>query len=125
MPVRGAVVGRWRKQAVQCLANALLEYEAQQVCLELRIDPEQARAAIRRSCYPFGERTHYPYKVWLEECRRVPVFLRTRRPAIQYLQWRYSAEGMGCMPRDKSDPKGKDYIERLGQLRLNLVFLKS
>lgn len=30
---------------------------------------KEKRAALREA-YPFGERAHQPYKVWLSECRR-------------------------------------------------------
>lgn len=34
-----------------------------------RYDQREVRAVLREA-YPFGERAHYPYKVWLEECRK-------------------------------------------------------
>lgn len=38
-------------------------------------DPETLEKAIR-AAYPFGERAHWPYKVWLEEVRRHMIIVR-------------------------------------------------
>lgn len=38
-------------------------------------DEPKLRAALREA-YPFGERKHHPYKIWLDEVHRQLVFHR-------------------------------------------------
>ncbi len=38
-------------------------------------DPDALEKAIR-AAYPFGERAHWPYKVWLKEVRRHMAVVR-------------------------------------------------
>lgn len=44
--------------------------EARRVIREvLKDNPDNPRKSVR-AAYPFGERAHWPYKIWLEEIRR-------------------------------------------------------
>ncbi len=54
----------WRQIARATIHRALAE------AAERRLD-RQAVIDLIDSSYPFGPREHYPYKVWLEERRRV------------------------------------------------------
>lgn len=59
---------------VQCLPHGDV--------LELRV--------ILRKAYPFGERAHWPYKVWLEEIRTALGYANTRKPRARKSSKRYS-----------------------------------
>ncbi len=37
---------------------------------DVGIDKEERTRAALRAAYPFGERKYYPYRVWLDECKR-------------------------------------------------------
>lgn len=51
----------WRDRARPIIAEALRKTEGQ---------PEVVRDKALRDAYPFGERKHFPYKVWLDEISR-------------------------------------------------------
>lgn len=43
-----------------------------------------------REAYPFGERAHWPYKVWLEEIRTALGYVNIRKPRSRKFKKRYS-----------------------------------
>ena len=53
--------GTWRSVAAPIIRKVLLDNEGQ--------DEKVIRKALR-DAYPFGRRTHYPYKVWIDEIRK-------------------------------------------------------
>lgn len=59
----------WRKQSQQVIANTLLEYEAQQLCLGEEFNYDDAFKAVSKA-YPFGERKWHPYKQWLKAVKQ-------------------------------------------------------
>lgn len=58
---------------VQCLPHGDV--------LELRVKLREA--------YPFGDRAHWPYKVWLEEIRTALGYANTRKPRARKSSKRY------------------------------------
>jgi hypothetical protein len=58
----------WRERAAPIVARVLRETKGK---------PEREVRAALREAYPFGERTYWPYKVWLDEVARQRG---TRRP---------------------------------------------
>lgn len=56
----------WRQEARRALLAALAEARA------LGLDPSQTLALVDHR-YPFGAREHWPYRVWLEERRRLAL----------------------------------------------------
>jgi hypothetical protein len=63
------VKSRWRTRARSLVAAVLEETKGQ--------DERAVRKALR-DAYPFGERAHYPYKVWCDEVRRARSGLFTQ-----------------------------------------------
>jgi len=78
----------WQKKAVNEIADGLLEFEAQQLCLGINFDKAQAKTWISRNKYPFGYRENHPYKVWLSEIKLVGLFLSTDIDFRHYSMWR-------------------------------------
>ena len=78
----------WQKETVNAIAHGLLEYEAQQLCLDINFDKAQAKTWISRNKYPFGRRENHPYKVWLSEIKLVGLFLETGIGIRHYSMWR-------------------------------------
>ena len=64
-------ISKWRIYSRQVIAKVLSENKG--------ADTKTLRK-ILHDAYPFGERNYYPYKIWLEECRRA---LTTPHPAPQ------------------------------------------
>ncbi len=83
----------WRKVARRRIAQALLEYEAQQVCLGEPISPEDALKRIS-AAYPFGDRKRHPYKQWLKEVALARKFLAANRPAREFEEWAVSHDNL-------------------------------
>ena len=50
----------WRDEARPIIAKVLAEHADASL--------QEKRAALREA-YPFGERKHFPYTVWCDECR--------------------------------------------------------
>lgn len=51
----------WRKVAAPIIRRVIREVGTS--------DEKKLRAALRES-YPFGPRSHHPYKIWLDEIKR-------------------------------------------------------
>jgi hypothetical protein len=49
----------WRNKSIPIIAAVLREHPLN--------GPEQRKALY--DAYPFGERSHYPYKIWLDEIK--------------------------------------------------------
>ena len=56
-----ASAGTWRRSAAGIVAAVLQAYKG---------SDEATRKRALREAYPFGERRHWPYKVWLSEIKR-------------------------------------------------------
>ncbi len=55
----------WRKQAAEVIGEVLDQ------CPDLQSDEDIKAARARlRAAYPFGEKAHHPYKIWLDEIAR-------------------------------------------------------
>lgn len=57
-------MGRWRD-----IARPLIAEELRAIGYPKQCDLAFARKVLR-AAYPFGEREYWPYKVWLNECRK-------------------------------------------------------
>jgi hypothetical protein len=74
------IISQWRRAAAPNIAGVL--------AATARQPSKQVRAALR-AAYPFGERKHYPYKVWLDE-----IHVQTGRRTFGGSRWRtYSVAG--------------------------------
>lgn len=51
----------WRRRAAPVIAAVVEQHQGE--------DEQVVRAALREA-YPFGERSMWPYKVWLDEIRK-------------------------------------------------------
>lgn len=71
----------WRDSAKKTIALALEEIRDRLPEMTIK----EIRVHINRA-YPFGERAHYPYQVWLDELSIVLNRLEGSRNAIQYPQ---------------------------------------
>ena len=60
----------WREVAIPIIAAVLKQYPE---------DGPERRKALR-DAYPFGERAHFPYKVWLDEIAWLTGKKRKRKP---------------------------------------------
>jgi hypothetical protein len=49
----------WRNSATPIIARVIAEHKGE--------SESEIRMALR-AAYPFGERKHHPYKIWLDEC---------------------------------------------------------
>jgi hypothetical protein len=67
-------MSEWRQAAQITIAEALLEYEAQQLCQELPFDIKEAFKYVSNS-YPFGTRENHPYKIWLSAVKQAKELL--------------------------------------------------
>ena len=79
---------RWRTVAIARVELGLMEYEAQAILLNEAIDPLKCKHWISRNKYPFVGRELHPYRIWLSECKQIPIFLGTHRPMGEYQLWR-------------------------------------
>jgi hypothetical protein len=59
----------WRETAQNVITQALLEYEAQQLCLGEPFNMADAFKKVSEA-YPFGTRKSHPYKQWLKAVRQ-------------------------------------------------------
>ena len=59
------MVSHWRTISARIIAAVLAEHPDD--------TPEQRKAL--RNAYPFGERAHYPYKIWLSEITRQKAYI--------------------------------------------------
>lgn len=64
----------WRQTSQLAITTALLEYEAQKLCLSEEIDRNEMIKVIQQA-YPFGARTNHPYKQWLKAVKQVKILL--------------------------------------------------
>jgi len=80
----------WQKASVNEMANGLLEYEAQQLCVGESVDIDACKKWISANKYPFGLRKNHPYQVWCQEIKLVGEFLSTRIAVKHYQIWRQS-----------------------------------
>jgi hypothetical protein len=64
----------WRKHSQHKITEALLEYEAQKLCLGEEIDRAEVSKVIQQA-YPFGARANHPYKQWLKAVKQVNQLL--------------------------------------------------
>ena len=78
----------WQKPAVKSIADGLLEYEAQQLCLGESVDAAKCKKWVSTNKYPFGSREYHPYKVWLQELKLAGDFLSTGIAIKHYRMWR-------------------------------------
>jgi hypothetical protein len=69
-------VGYWRRRARDVIRATMLDHPGAD-------GPAMKR--LLRAAYPFGERRHTPYKIWLEEVKRALVI-------IDQAEFRYYAE---------------------------------
>jgi hypothetical protein len=54
------MVSHWRSAAAPIIANVLTETSGK---------PDNEVRAALRAAYPFGQRKHHPYRIWLDEIR--------------------------------------------------------
>lgn len=78
----------WQIASINAIANGLLEYEAQQLCLGESVNIDQCKKWISANKYPFRLRENHPYKVWLEEIKLAGEFLSTSITIKHYRMWR-------------------------------------
>jgi hypothetical protein len=78
----------WRDRAINAIATALLEYEAQCLLSGETIEGIAAKKWISKERYPFGFREYTPYRIWLVEVAKIPHFISTKWPAKTYPGWR-------------------------------------
>ena len=78
----------WQIASISAIANGLLEYEAQQLCLGKSVNIDQCKKWISVNKYPFGLRENHPYKVWLREIKLAGEFLSTGIGIKHYQMWR-------------------------------------
>jgi hypothetical protein len=68
------VTSHWRRAAAQIITRVLEEHASK---------PDVEVRAALRAAYPFGQRQHHPYRIWLDEIRiqtgRRKIGLRARR----------------------------------------------
>jgi len=86
----------WRDKAIDSIASALLEYEAQCLLMGKGMDGKAAKKWVSRERFPFGFRKYTPYKTWLQEVAKIPYFISTGWPAQTYPGWR---SGLPKRPR--------------------------
>jgi hypothetical protein len=72
------MLSHWRRAAAPIIERVLIETAG-------RLDAE-VRAALR-AAYPFGERAHHPYRIWLDEIR-IQTGRRKLDPRARRLQGR-------------------------------------
>lgn len=68
----------WRARCQQCIQEAFLQWADVNGKMPNPADPEAERMRFLKMLskfYPFGERKHFPYKVWCEETRKVKMWL--------------------------------------------------
>lgn len=78
----------WQAHCAHEIANGLLEYEAQQLCLGEKVEVNKCKAWISKHKYPFGMRCNHPYKVWCQEMQILDVFFSTGIACKSYQMWR-------------------------------------
>jgi hypothetical protein len=78
----------WRDKAINSIASALLEYEAQCLLMGEAIERKAAKKWISKERFPFGFRQYTPYKTWLQEVAKIPYFISAGWPAASYPGWR-------------------------------------
>ena len=77
-------LSHWRATAQETLFRIRPEVQA-----ALGSGNQQEARRILREAYPFGERKHYPYKVWCEEMGRAfPGVYQRRNPTRPFGGWR-------------------------------------
>jgi hypothetical protein len=64
----------WREESEIVICEALLEYEAQQLCLGKDFNLKEAFKHVS-SKYPFGSRENHPYKIWLDVVKKAKLLL--------------------------------------------------
>jgi hypothetical protein len=64
----------WREHSQYKITEALLEYEAQKLCLREEVDRNEMSEVIQKA-YPFGARTNHPYQQWLKAVKQVNQLL--------------------------------------------------
>lgn len=83
-----AALTDWQAHCVHEIANGLLEYEAQQLCLGEAVDTDKCKKWVSKNKYPFGMRCNHPYKVWCQEMQILDVFFSTGIAFKGYQTWR-------------------------------------
>lgn len=107
----------WRDAAIESIAHSLVEAEVQAILLNEAFTPEFARKFCNADeRYPFGMRRYTPYSTWLEELKLIPKFFQTKRPVIEYKQWRCLVDSKG-FPRN-SATRNRQVVIVAGQLSL-------
>ncbi len=66
------MIGKWRQRSREAIARAVRDLPSDATLPALRTS--------LRAAYPFGERRHFPYKVWLSE---VGNYLGQRFPEVR------------------------------------------
>jgi hypothetical protein len=105
----------WRDSAIQYIAAGLLEYSAQQLCMDFPVDPVMCQKWLNKECYPFGPRSCSPYAIWLQETKRTIYFWQASQDPRDYPSWR---SNLGRAPQ-----KGRKLAiaaEATGQIKLSL-----
>lgn len=103
-----AALTNWQAHCVHEIANGLLEYEAQQLCLNKTVDIDKCKAWISKNKYPFGMRCNHPYKVWCQEIKLAGDFLSTRIAVKHYQMWRQAYRKLR-KPNDYNEKKKVTY----------------
>lgn len=78
------MISHWRRVAAPIIAKVLAETEGK---------PDSEIRAALRAAYPFGQREHHPYRIWLDEIR-----IQTGRRRIDRRVRRL--QGRPPLPRD-------------------------
>ena len=107
----------WQSSAVKAIADGLLEYEAQQLCLGESVDTAKCKKWVSTNKYPFMSRENHPYKVWLNELRLAGDFLSTGIAIKHYPHWRETYQ-KPRKPSDYSQNKKRKVTYNLDQLSL-------
>jgi hypothetical protein len=98
----------WQSSCVSKIANGILEYEAQQLCLQEAFDSSKCKAWVSKNKYPFGMRCNHPYKVWCQEMQLLDIFFSTGIACKSYLMWR-QAYRKSRKPNDYNEKRKVTY----------------
>lgn len=70
----------WKNKSRHVINTVLVQFDNEPVNHEQLIK-------LVRECYPFGLRSHHPYKVWLNEVKNLRSFLSTKQSFKNYLAY--------------------------------------
>lgn len=86
--MKTAKTSQWRREAQRVIHQVIEDNVFGPVQCLHHGDVLQLRAKLREA-YPFGDRAHWPYKVWLEEIRTALGYANTRKPRSRKSSKRY------------------------------------